>query len=90
MNHIAAAHVAMVNAIRASGVIVTVRPDDFLAIVRRLEDPLVVAAQGGILKKKYQYLTSYKGLAFFAQSPVPLMLPRQVETVLAEKIWVPG
>ena len=86
----AAAYAAIVKAIRASGVIVTVRPEDFLGIVRRVEEPLVVAAQGGIFKKKYQYLTSFKGLAFFTQSPIPLMLPRQVETVLAEKIWVPS
>jgi hypothetical protein len=50
----------------------------------------VVAAQSGVFKKSYQYLTSYKGLAFVAQSPTPLMLPRHVETVLAEKFWVPG
>jgi hypothetical protein len=88
--HGAAAHTAMVNALRASGVIVRVRPEDFLAIIRRVEEPLVVAAQSGVFKKSYQYLTSYKGLAFVAQSPTPLMLPRHVETVLAEKFWVPG
>jgi hypothetical protein len=88
--HGAAVHAAMVNALRASGVIVRVRPEDFLAILRRVEEPLVVASQGGVLRKRYQYLTSYKGLAFYAQSPTPLMLPRTVETVLAEKIWIPG
>jgi hypothetical protein len=88
--HGGAAHAAMVNALRASGVIVRVRPEDFLALLRRVEEPLVVAAQGGLLRKSYQYLTSYKGLAFYAQSATPLMLPRTVETVLAEKIWIPG
>ena len=87
--HGGAAHAAMVNALRASGVIVRVRPEDFLALLRRVEEPLVVAAQGGLLRNSYQYLTSYKGLAFYAQSPTPLMLPRTVETVLAEKIWIP-
>lgn len=86
----AAAHAAIVNAIKASGVIVTVRPDDFLGVVSRIDEPLVVAAQGGVFRKRYQYLTSYKGLAFFTRSPVPLMLPRQVETVLAERLWIPG
>jgi len=88
--HGGAVHAAMVNALRASGVIVRVRPEDFLAILRRVEETLVVASQGGVLRKRYQYLMSYKGLAFYAQSPTPLMLPRTVETVLAEKIWIPG
>lgn len=87
--HGGAAHAAMVRAVRASGVIVKVLPEEFLSIVRRVPEPLVVAAQTGIFGKKYQYLTSYKGLAFFAQSVTPLMLPRTVETVLAERIWIP-
>ena len=87
--HGGAALAAMVQAIKASGVIVSVRPEDFLSIVRRTREPLVVASQGGVFRKKYQYLTSYKGLAFFAQSPTPLMLPRDVEMVLASKIWMP-
>ena len=87
--HAGAAHVAMVQALKASGVIVKVLPEEFLSIVRRVPDALVVAAQTGMFGKKYQYLTSYKGLAFFAQSPTPLMLPRSVETVLAKQIWVP-
>ena len=85
----AAAHAAMVRAIRASGVVVTIPPEEFLAIVRKVPEPLVVAAQTGVFGKKYQYLTSYKGLAFFAESPTPLMLPRSIETILAKKIWVP-
>jgi len=87
--HGAAAHAAIVRAIRASGVVVTVLPEEFLSIVRRVPEPLVIAAQTGMFGKKYQYLTSYKGLAFFAQSPTPLMLPRSIETILAKKIWVP-
>jgi hypothetical protein len=85
----AVAYAAMVRAVRTSGVIVRVPPEEFLSIVRRVPEPLVVAAQSGMFGKKYQYLTSYKGLAFFAQSTTPLMLPRTVEMVLAEKIWVP-
>ena len=89
MAAVATHHVAIVNALKASGVVVRVRPDDFLTILARIESPLVVTAQGGVLRKRYQYLTSYKGFAFVADTPTPLMLPRTVETVLAEKIWVP-
>ena len=67
--HAGAAYAAMVNALKASGVIVSIRPEEFLALVQRMDEPLVVAAQGGILRKRYQYLTSYKGLAFFTKSP---------------------
>ena len=86
----AGAHAAMIRALRASGVVVSVRPEDFLAMLKRVEDPLVVTAHAGLVSKKYHYLTSYKGLAFYAKSATPLMLPRHVETVLAEKIWIPG
>lgn len=77
-------------AIKASGAIVRMSPEDFLAILVRMEHPLVVVAQGGFLSAKYQYLTSYKGLAFFAKSDKPLELPGAAEVVRAKKIWIPG
>ena len=52
--------------------------------------PLVGIAHGGIFRDDYQYLVSYKGLAFFTKSQEVLELPADVETVLAEKIWIPG
>ena len=44
----------------------------------------------GFLSTHYQYLTSYKGLAFFTQSENPIGLPASAELVHAEKIWIPG
>jgi hypothetical protein len=86
----AAAHAAMVaRATKASGVIVRVSPADFLAILERTSAPLVIVAKGGVFKKHHQYLTSYKGLAFFARSDQPFLLPRGVETIVADKIWIP-
>ena len=52
--------------------------------------PLVVHAVGGFFTTSYQYLTSYKGLAFFAKSSAPLTLPSGTELVQAKKIWIPG
>jgi hypothetical protein len=86
----AAAAAAIANAIKASGAIVRVSPQDFLAILSRTQAPLVVAAPGGLFQGKFNYLTSYKGLAFFCKSPEALMLGGNVEVVQAGKIWIPG
>jgi len=86
----AAAAAAIAQAIKASGAIVRVEPEDFLRILGRQQEPLVIHATGGLFSTNYQYLSSYKGLAFFTKSPVPLELPRKVEMVLARTIWIPG
>ncbi|MFO0845391.1 MAG: hypothetical protein U0797_23910 [Gemmataceae bacterium] len=86
----AAAAAAIAQAIKASGVIVHVEPGDFLGILRRQQGALVVHAVGGFFTTSYQYLTSYKGLAFFAKSSAPLTLPSGTELVQAKKIWIPG
>ena len=86
----AAAAAAVAQAIKASGAIVRVEPEDFLRILHRQSEPLVVHASGGFFSTSYQYLSSYKGLAFFTKSPVPLTLPTGCELVQAQKIWIPG
>ena len=86
----AANEAAIANAIKASGAIVSVEPDDFEAILTKTESPLVVRAQGGVFTTKYYYLTAYKGLIFHTKTETPLPLPPQVELVNARKIWVPS
>jgi hypothetical protein len=86
----AAAAAAVAQAIKASGAIVRVEPEDFLRILQRQQEPLVVHATGGFFSTSYRYLSSYKGLAFFTQSPAPLSLPSGCEVVRAQKIWIPG
>jgi len=86
----AGAENAIAEAIKASGAIVRVEPDDFEAILDKTEAPLVVAAQGGVFKTKYHYLTPYRGLIFYTTTPEPLALPRKAELITARKIWVPG
>ncbi|MFN2400377.1 MAG: hypothetical protein ABR543_17320 [Gemmatimonadaceae bacterium] len=88
MSSLQAAQVIM-NAGKASGVIVRVEPDAFLMVLKRGDRPLVVVAQGGVFKKHVGYLTSYGGLAFYTQSEQPLVLPNHVELIRAEKIWIP-
>lgn len=85
----AAAHAAQVNALKATGIIVRLEIADWLKILERTDRPLVVIGTGGILKKHNQYLTSYRGLAFFATSPDMIVLPPRCEVVRAKKISIP-
>ncbi len=86
----AAHHAAVAEAIKASGAIVRVEPNDFLNLVSRQRDALVVHAVGGMVSTNYQYLLGYKGLVFYTKSPDPLPLPTTVELVAARSIWIPG
>ena len=85
----AAAHAARVNALKASGVVVRVEIAEWLKIVQRMERPLVVIGTGGVFKKHNQYLTSYRGLAFFAKSKDTILLPTGCEIVQAKRISIP-
>jgi hypothetical protein len=86
----AAAAAAIANAIKASGVVVRVTPTDFHTILRKIERPLILYAKGGLFSTNYQYLVSYKGFAFFTKSSEPILLPTEIETIVAKKIWIPG
>jgi hypothetical protein len=77
-----AAAAAIAQAVKASGTIVRVEPGEFERILARQPGLLVVTAQGGFFSTKYQYLTSYKGLAFFSESATPLNLPGGAELVV--------
>lgn len=85
----AAAAAAIAQAIKASGVLVRMEPAEFLKVLNRVPEPLVVMATGGVFKKNYQYLVGYKGLAFFTKSTEPLQLPATVELIAARGIWIP-
>ncbi|MCL2615614.1 MAG: hypothetical protein FWD30_02320 [Dehalococcoidia bacterium] len=86
----AAAHAALVQAVKVSGVLVRLEPDDFMRILNKNRDGLVVLAQGGFMNRGFGYLTSYKGLAFYTKSPVELDMPGSVEVVNAKQIWIPN
>jgi hypothetical protein len=85
----AAVAAAIAQAIRASGVLVRVSPDDFQQVLRKGEQPLVIYAKGGLFSTNHQYLTSYKGFAFFTKSATEIILPSGTETIVAKKIWIP-
>lgn len=86
----AAAAAAISQAIKASGAIVRVEPTDFTTLLDKVENPLVVCSESRFISTKYHYLTSYKGLVFYAKSTVPLILRPGVEIIQAKSIWIPG
>ncbi len=86
----AAAGAVIAQAIKASGAIVEVDPQDFRSLVDRVEKPLVVVSQGGTFRKYYQYLSGVRGLIFFAKSTETLQFKGSTEVVQANKIWIPG
>jgi hypothetical protein len=85
----AANYAAIAQAIKASGAIVHVEPEDFNLILTRAEKPLVVASQAKFIKTTYQYLTSYKGLFFYTKSSSALRMDSRAEIISAKKIWIP-
>lgn len=85
----AAAAAAMIQAVRASGVIVTLEAGEFAFLLSRQAEPLVVHAEAGVFSTKYCYLMSYKGLAFYTKSAEPLTMPAEAEVIRAKSIWVP-
>jgi hypothetical protein len=86
----AAAAAARLQAVKACGVVVYVESAAFQDVLLRQQGPLVVQASGGLFWTEHQYLTTYKGLAFYAKSPTPLTLPPGCEIVQAKSIWAPG
>ncbi len=85
----AARAAAIAQAVKASGAIVSVNPDDFLYILSKTSRPIVISATGGMFRANYQYLTSYKGFVFHTKSTAPLPLPADIELIVANRIWVP-
>jgi hypothetical protein len=87
----AAAHAAAVaQAIKASGACVRVSPDDFQRLLARAGDVVVIHAVGWAFGTQHKYLFGYKGLVFFTKSREPVFVPSGVETLEAERIWIPG
>ena len=76
-------------AIKASGAIVRVEPNVLLDILTLNQEALLVIATGGVFSTNYQYLTSYRGLIFFAKSGTELEIPQHCEVIKAKKIWIP-
>jgi hypothetical protein len=91
MSGAAAAHAAAVaKAVKASGAIVRVEPEEFRKLLNQNPDGLVVHAPGSLFSRGEKYLMGYKGLAFYTSSSGEIHLPRTCQVVEAQKIWIPG
>jgi hypothetical protein len=84
-----AAVAAFANAIKASGVVVSVTECDFQKLLKRIDKPLIVYSKEGRFSTSFQYLVSYKGLAFLTRCSNPIALPPDAEIIIAKKISVP-
>jgi hypothetical protein len=85
----AAAAAAIANAIKASGVLVTVEPEEFSKLLAIAGEPLVVhAPPRGMFSKRHRYLMSYRGLAFHTTSVEPIDLG-DAEIVIAKSVSIP-
>ena len=85
-----AAHVAIMQAIKASGAIVRLAPPDFERLLGTAESPLVVHSRTSFFGVRYEYLFGHRGLVFYTKSREPIRLPGRAETVEARAIWIPG
>jgi hypothetical protein len=84
-----AAH-AIAQAQAAMGPVVKMEPREFITLVERADDPLVVVARNEVFFViRYQYLLGYKGLVFFTKSKAPLdVAGRGAEIISAKGIRV--
>jgi len=87
----AGAAAAMANAVKASGVLIRLEPEEMQKVFARMSDPaVVVVGRTGVFTKKNQYLTSWRGLAFYCKTEQQLPLPPCAEVIAAKSVWVPS
>ncbi|GJD23471.1 hypothetical protein RIVM261_084270 [Rivularia sp. IAM M-261] len=65
---------------------VRVRCEDFLNILSRNPEPLVIVTAEGFFTKLYKYATAYKGFVFFTESLDKLELSNNIEVIQATSI----
>jgi hypothetical protein len=85
----AAAAAAAIKAVKASGAIVRVEPDEFRKLVGQNGQGLIVHSVGGLFSAKHKYLMGFKGLAFYTSTGDPIHVPSTCQVVEAAKIWIP-
>jgi hypothetical protein len=90
MSNGAAAHAAYVaNATKAFGPVIHMTPDDFDALVRQIEKPLVAYAEPSFFSPGHRYIMGHRGLFFYCKSPAPLMLSPAVDQIKCKRIGMP-
>jgi hypothetical protein len=84
----AAGH-TLAQAVKATAGLLRVDAADFQSIVDRVENPIVVIAQGRFFSRSTRYLTSYRGFILYTQSREPLHIPARAEVLTASSLWLP-
>jgi hypothetical protein len=80
---------AIAEAIKASGAVVRVSPENFTMILSKNEKPLVVISERKFIVTSYQYMTSYRDFIFYTKTKLPIPLTSNVEVIKAKTIWIP-
>jgi hypothetical protein len=65
---------------------VCVKLEDFLTILSKSEQPLVIVTSEGFFTKIYKYVTAYKGFVFFTESLDKLELDSNIEVIYAQSL----
>ncbi|MEO1427493.1 MAG: hypothetical protein AAFS12_01420 [Cyanobacteria bacterium J06632_19] len=65
---------------------VRIKSEDFMIIVSKSEEPLVVETAEGFFTKIYKYATAYKGFVFFTESLNRLQFAAHTEIIQALSI----
>ena len=86
----AAAAAAIANAIKASGAIVRLKEEDFIKVISRGDNPVIIISRGGFMRKEFYYLTAYKGFIFYVRTKNEINLPGDSEIISAQQIWIPS
>ena len=81
---------AIANAIKASGAIVRLKEEDFIKMISRADNPVILVAKGGFMKKEFDYLSAYKGFILYVRTKKELNLPGDSEIISAQQIWIPS
>lgn len=65
---------------------VCVKLEDFLNILSKSAEPLVIVTSEGYFTKIYKYVTAYKGFVFFTESLDKLEFGSNIEIIYAQSI----
>ena len=65
---------------------VRIKEEDFMTIVSKSEEPLVIETAEGFFTKIYKYATAYKGFVFFTESLNKLHFTAHTEIIQAQSI----
>jgi hypothetical protein len=65
---------------------VCVKLENFLGIIAKVEQPLVIVTSEGYFTKIYKYVTAYKGFVFFTESLDRLEFRSNGEVIYAQSL----